>query len=133
VTATLAPLAVMTPGHAAPGGGAQRYSFPTECTTPQAPVQECSSVTGRFNNTTTPSGNFTAIDVQTRTFEVTSPFTESGTVRIHYRLLEKDGQVQVENTSFRVRSVLNGERCAGREHTLIVKGEVRRQTEPVLC
>ncbi len=90
-------------------------------------------MTGLLNNTTTPSGNFNAIDIQTRTFDVTSPFGEVGTVRIHYELLEEDGRVQVEKTSFRVRSVLDGETCSGRERTLIVQGDTKKATNTVSC
>ena len=77
-------------------------------------------------------GNFSAIDIQTWTFQVPAPFTELGAVRI-YELLKKDGKVQVENTSFRVRSVLDGPTCSGREHILIVKGELKRESITIAC
>lgn len=134
--AGLAPLTLAAPASAAPGNGAQRYSF-SECFSEEVGEQSfryCFTVRGRFDVTETPSGNFHVVDKSTQTSTFTSAEgTASSTFSGKVNVLFKKGRAQVIHDRGRFTSTFDGLTCSGSYRFMIVKEVVKKDLFSFSC
>jgi hypothetical protein len=134
--AAVTPLALAAPASAAPGNGAERYSF-SECFSAdpgEPPFDVCLFVQGRLKVTETRSGNFHVTDHSTVTVNVTSEdFTGSGTSRSKFKLLLKQGREHVVHDRVRFSSTFEGVTCSGSFRSKVVRGEVKKELFSESC
>lgn len=135
--AGLAPLTLAAPALAAPGNGAERYSF-SECYSEELPgepaFESCFTIEGRVNVTETRSGNVLVNDKGTFTSTFTSgDLTASDRGDFKFNAVFREDQDQVIHSRSRVTSTIDGVTCSGGFRYIVVRGEVKKEIEDFSC
>jgi hypothetical protein len=121
-----------TPALAAP---TQHFDFPETCST-FVDVTVCSSASGQFHTTETPSGNAIFSGSSTSTFSVTlsdgsSNFRETFTQK--FNELVKKGELHVFHSRTNDTFTFNGSTCTFTDNFIFANGEVRHSKPDFSC
>lgn len=121
-----------TPASAA---ATQHFDFPETCFT-SGDVTICSSASGQFHTTETPSGNTIFSGKSTSTFSVTSTDGSSDfsdTFAQQFNELVKKGEVHVFHSRFKDTFTFAGSTCTFTDNFIFANGEVRHSQPDFNC
>jgi hypothetical protein len=123
---------VLTLGAPASASGTLHYDYPEQCYDFYE-YTVCSSVSGQYNQTETPSGNLSAQGKGKSRYSVTAPgYSYSSDFEYKYHFLLKQGETH-QQSSKSTTFTKNGQACTYTEHFHFANGQVQFNRPEVNC
>jgi hypothetical protein len=130
----MAVLVLMFGSAPASAGGTVHFDFPQSCILRAGLVFICSSSSGQYTTTTTPSGITSLVGKGTRTFSQSSPSRSiSETSEYKFNTVLIQGETVLNRSMYTTTVKLDGQTCIYSDNYLFANGEIRHAEPTVKC